>query len=103
MLHRLPSEITPLPSLTFYWQDRPLSAQPGDTVASALLLAGVAASRHSPVSGVGRLPFCMMGSCFECLVEVDGQIVQGCMTPVSEGMRVRKPEPAGAGEGEWKP
>jgi NADH dehydrogenase/NADH:ubiquinone oxidoreductase subunit G len=32
----------------------------------------------------------MMGVCFECLVEVDGvSNVQGCMTPVRDGMRVR--------------
>ena len=38
-----------------------------------------------------RGPFCMMGVCFDCLVEVDGvPNVQGCMTLVSDGMQVRK-------------
>ncbi|MDR5664870.1 (2Fe-2S)-binding protein, partial [Burkholderia cenocepacia] len=35
-------------------------------------------------------PFCMMGVCFDCLVEIDGvPNVQGCMTPVADGMQVR--------------
>jgi NADH dehydrogenase/NADH:ubiquinone oxidoreductase subunit G len=32
----------------------------------------------------------MMGACFECLVEIDGEPNrQACMTPVTEGMKVR--------------
>ena len=33
---------------------------------------------------------CLMGVCFDCLVEVDGRPnVQACMVTVREGMRVR--------------
>jgi NADH dehydrogenase/NADH:ubiquinone oxidoreductase subunit G len=33
----------------------------------------------------------MMGICFDCLVEVDGTLnTQACMTPVREGMVVRR-------------
>ena len=33
----------------------------------------------------------MMGSCFECLVEIDGQPnCQGCMVAVRDGMTVRR-------------
>jgi len=38
-----------------------------DTVASAILLASGRPSRLSAVTGQPRTPFCMMGSCFECL------------------------------------
>jgi len=32
----------------------------------------------------------MMGACFECLVEINGQPnVQACMVPVRDGMRIR--------------
>jgi len=95
MLRRLPSKPTDSSTksvLTLYWYDREISAQPNDTVASALLLAGVRASRKSPVSGDARQPFCMMGSCFECLVEIGGQILQSCMTPARDGMRLKMPE-----------
>ncbi|MEW6339532.1 MAG: (2Fe-2S)-binding protein [Paraburkholderia sp.] len=60
------------------------------TVAAALLANGWDACRTSAISAAPRGPFCMMGVCFECLVEVDGvPNVQGCMTPVREGMQVR--------------
>lgn len=60
------------------------------SIAAALLAAGNAACRTSAVSDVPRGPFCMMGVCFDCLVEVDGvPNVQACTTPVRNGMRVR--------------
>lgn len=59
------------------------------SVAAAMLAAGATACRTSAVSGAPRGPFCMMGVCFDCLVEVDGvPNVQGCMTPVRDGMQV---------------
>jgi D-hydroxyproline dehydrogenase subunit gamma len=61
----------------------------GDTVAAALLSAGVLTSRVSDVSGTPRAPYCMMGVCFECLVTVDGVgNRQGCLIPVRAGMRI---------------
>ncbi|MDR0242772.1 MAG: (2Fe-2S)-binding protein [Burkholderia sp.] len=60
------------------------------TVAAAMLAAGSAACRASAVSGAPRGPFCMMGVCFDCLVEINGvSNMQGCMTPVADGMQVR--------------
>ena len=61
----------------------------GDTVAAALIAAGVLASRVADVSGAPRAPYCMMGVCFECLVTVDGVANrQGCLVPVGPGMRI---------------
>ena len=61
----------------------------GDTVAAALLSAGVLASRVADVSGAPRAPYCMMGVCFDCLVTVDGVgNRQGCLVPVKPGMRI---------------
>ena len=70
-------------------------AREQDTVAS-LLLGLVAADlyRRSTVSGLSRAPLCMMGVCFECLVEIDGQTnQQGCMVRVRDGMRIRRQVP----------
>lgn len=59
-------------------------------VAAALLANGMSACRASAVSGASRGPFCMMGVCFDCLVEIDGvPNVQACMTPVRDGMQIR--------------
>jgi len=61
----------------------------GDTVAAALIAAGVLAIRVSDVSGAPRAPYCMMGVCFECLVTVDGVgNRQGCLVPIAPGMRI---------------
>jgi len=79
------------------WEGREIAARRGDSLAAALLAAGIATLRETPVSGAPRAPYCMMGICFECLVEVDGLAnCQACMTPVAAGMRVRRQ--AGAAE-----
>ncbi|MFA4912407.1 MAG: (2Fe-2S)-binding protein [Burkholderiaceae bacterium] len=66
---------------------------PGTTVAAALLGAGESRLRASPVSGDSRAPYCMMGVCFECLVEIDGvPNRQSCLIPVAEGMTIRSQE-----------
>jgi sarcosine oxidase subunit alpha len=71
-------------------------ARDGDTVASALLAAGRQAIRRSAVSGEPRAPYCQMGVCFECLVEIDGVADrQACLVPVRNGMVVT----TGRGEG----
>jgi predicted molibdopterin-dependent oxidoreductase YjgC len=64
-------------------------AEPGQTVAAALIGAGIAVFRHTP-TGAPRGVFCGMGVCFDCLVMVDGLAEQrACMTPVRQGMRVQ--------------
>ena len=65
-------------------------ARPGDTVAALLLLDGAGATRRSSVSGEPRAAYCMMGVCFECLVEIDGVASrQGCLVEARHGMRIR--------------
>ncbi|MEO8806445.1 MAG: (2Fe-2S)-binding protein [Burkholderiaceae bacterium] len=72
-----------------------IEARAGETLAMALLNAGVVPFRHTPVSGEPRAPLCLMGVCFDCLVEVDGrQNVQACMVQVKAGMQVRRPSGA---------
>ncbi len=73
-------------------EGRPVPAREGDTLAAALLNAGAVPFRHTPVSGQARAPMCLMGVCFDCLVDVDGvPNVQSCMVEVREGMRVCLP------------
>lgn len=71
-------------------EGQPVPAREGETLAAALLNAGVVPFRHTPVSGQARAPLCLMGVCFDCLVEVDGAPnVQSCMVEVREGMQIR--------------
>jgi hypothetical protein len=63
-------------------------AHEGESLAVALAVAGMIVLRHSPNGGEGRGVFCLMGSCQECLVHVDGVPVLACMEPVRAGMHV---------------
>ena len=63
----------------------------GANLAAALLAAGVGVFRATPVSGAPRAPFCMMGACFDCLVDIDGVTRQACMVEVTAGMVINKP------------
>jgi D-hydroxyproline dehydrogenase subunit gamma len=64
-------------------------AREGDTVSAALLASGLDVRRATAVSGAPRLPYCMMGVCFDCLVMIDGVgNRQGCLVPVSAGMKI---------------
>ena len=75
-------------------------ARTGDTVAAALLAAGIDHCRTTPVSGAPRAPYCLMGVCFDCLVTIDGVgSRQACLVPVREGMRSR-PSSASARPGD---
>jgi D-hydroxyproline dehydrogenase subunit gamma len=77
--------------IRFVYEDREIVAGAGDSVATALLLAGETSLRTTPLSGSARAPYCMMGVCFECLMEIDGTgNRQACLTPVAAGMRVRR-------------
>jgi predicted molibdopterin-dependent oxidoreductase YjgC len=88
-MHRLKRDDTSL--LTFYFEGQELHAAAGDTVAAALLAHEQVNFRSTSVSNTARGPYCMMGVCFECLVEVDGVANrQACMLGVREGMRVKR-------------
>lgn len=77
--------------LTINFEGESLQLRDGVNVAAALLEAGIAYFRQTPVSGSPRGPFCMMGACFDCLLMIDGIAnQQACMTPVREGMVIQR-------------
>lgn len=78
-------------AVTIFIDGRPVAAELGESVAAVLLRQQEGWSRTTPVSQSLRAPYCMMGVCFECLVEIDGQgSVQSCLTPVANGMRIAR-------------
>ncbi len=78
------------PQVSVEFDGAALRVPAGVPVAAALLAAGVGAFRTTPVSQAPRAPYCMMGVCFECLLEIDGvPNRQSCLVPVREGMRIR--------------
>ncbi|MDH4554692.1 (2Fe-2S)-binding protein [Pseudomonas sp. BN417] len=66
---------------------RNLQVDADTTVAAALALGGDGCNRTS-VSGQRRAPFCGMGICQECRVNIDGQRRLACQTLCREGMQV---------------
>ena len=80
----------PEASISFRFDGRTMTAAPGQTIAAALLGAGELASRVSVRGDALHGPYCLMGACFECLVEIEGMgKCQSCMTLVRDGMDVR--------------
>lgn len=78
------------PLVNLHFDGRALQAPAGCSVAAALLANGVSTFRTTPVSGAPRAPYCMMGACFDCLVEIDGEPNrQSCLVAVAEGMQVK--------------
>jgi len=67
----------------------PRDVAAGTSLAAALLRDGELTLRTHPVTQLRRAPYCLMGVCFECLLEVDGQQQRACMTRVRAGMDVK--------------
>ena len=93
----------PAPRQTVHitFEDRKLEVPAGISVAAAVL--GHAHAGHTCTNAVDaskRAPYCLMGVCFECMLEIDGKPdVQSCMVPVAEGMVVNtQKRPAVPGE-----
>lgn len=80
--------------IEFYFAGVALRGSAGMSLAAALLASGRSSWRKHPLSGEDRGPVCLMGVCFECLIEVEGLgVVQACLTPLRAGMRARPASP----------
>lgn len=87
--------------VTLSFEGEPIEACEGDTVAAAVLTANPRFTRRTPVIGSERAPYCMMGVCFDCLMQIDGvPNQQACMIPVREGMAVRRQTAPAHGDAE---
>jgi predicted molibdopterin-dependent oxidoreductase YjgC len=66
-----------------------IEAYEGETVAAALLSAGIQIFHLSQKNKEPRGLYCGMGVCYECLVTVDGvHATRACLTQVADGMQV---------------
>ncbi len=74
--------------MTFSVDGVEIEAPEGQCLAVALAISGRLTLRHSPNAGTPRGMFCLMGSCQECLVHVDGEARLACLEPVRAGLRV---------------
>ena len=86
--------------IAFDFEGTTFEARAGDSVAAALLANRVLVFRTTPVSGASRGPWCLIGNCHECLVEIDGEPNrQACLVEARAGMRVRRQHGARGVEG----
>jgi D-hydroxyproline dehydrogenase subunit gamma len=95
MFKRIHNIDTDTDTVTITIQGEKIITPSSDTVAAAMLTNGFKHTRTTQVSGAHRAPFCMMGACFDCLVEIDGvPNQQACQTPVRQGMIITLQEGA---------
>jgi predicted molibdopterin-dependent oxidoreductase YjgC len=77
-------------ALEFFFEGRPVAAREGQSVAAALLAVGERCLRVDE-AGQPKGAVCGIGACWECRCSIDGQAdVRACMTPVRQGMHVRR-------------
>ena len=90
--HRITEHpILPIPEfeeIEFYWQDIPLKAHKGETIAAALFANGIHVFGHHPKDGSPLGIFCANGQCSQCMVIANGKPLKSCMEEVTAGMRV---------------
>ena len=49
------------------------------------------AFHHNSMDGSPRAAYCLMGVCFECMMEINGESnVQSCLVTVQDGMKVKR-------------
>jgi len=76
-------------TVTVRIEDREYAVPAGISVAAAVLLCGADKVRTTPVTASPRLPYCMMGICFDCLMRIDGvPNQQACQVEVVENMTI---------------
>jgi len=77
------------PTFQITVDDRPVECRAGETIAAALIRAGIDDWRTTRRGGTRRGLFCGIGVCFDCLVTVNGQPpVRACLATVRAGDRI---------------
>lgn len=80
------------PTVNITFENKQLEVPAGISVAAAVLgHAHPGVTYRHDLNNSARAPYCLMGVCFECLMEINGeQDVQSCLVTVQEGMSVRR-------------
>ena len=83
-------------TITFTFDGAPVTTEPGQSVAAALIAAGTRSWRTTRVEGRPRGVFCGIGVCFDCLAVVNGRPGQrACLVEARAGDVVTTQEGAG--------
>ncbi|MBX3571585.1 MAG: (2Fe-2S)-binding protein [Mesorhizobium sp.] len=76
---------------SFLWKDVTVPFRAGESVATALMRAGIRDLGRSG-AGAGMRYFCGIGACQSCLVSLGGSVVEACLTPACDGLKVEAVE-----------
>ncbi|WP_020588810.1 (2Fe-2S)-binding protein [Desulfobacter curvatus] len=91
MFKRLHDNRPGVDRVTITFEGESLEVPATETVIAAVMAAGAGYNRTSPISGAHRAPYCLMGVCHECLMEIDGvPNQQACKIQVRDGMVVKR-------------
>lgn len=75
-------------SPVFYWNGHPFGFEPGETVAVALMRAGIRKFGMAPTGQAYSL-FCGIGQCQGCLViEETAGVAEACLLQCQDGMKL---------------
>ncbi|MBT2457855.1 (2Fe-2S)-binding protein [Streptomyces sp. ISL-86] len=86
----------PAATYVLRFDGRELTAQTGQSIAAVLWGAGILAWRTTREGGAPRGAFCGIGSCYDCLVTVNGRPNQrACLVPARPGDTVTTQEGTG--------
>ena len=89
MFHRISND--KLETVVINFEGNLLKVPSTETVAAAVLASNPVYTRTTVISGERRAPYCLMGTCFECLMEINGiPNRQACMMAVKDGMTVKR-------------
>lgn len=87
--HPILGDQAPVPIVEITVDGRELSAREGETIAAALIAAGIRVNRYTQKRHEPRGLFCAIGQCTDCVMVVNGiPNVRTCVTPVAPGMRI---------------
>jgi NADPH-dependent 2,4-dienoyl-CoA reductase/sulfur reductase-like enzyme len=86
---RIQSGITRGKKIKIFVNGQPVRAFEGETIGAALAAAGIREFRRAEQLKDPRGLYCCMGTCYGCLVTVNGQpSVKACVTPVQAGQQI---------------
>ncbi len=73
-------------TIRFQFDDQPITAEPGQSVAAALIASGRRSWRRTRIGDAPRGVFCGIGICFDCLVTINGEPNRrACLTEANPG------------------
>ena len=72
-----------------YFNNEELLAYEGENLASALYSSNIKTLRYSPKLKMPRGFFCLIGSCQECLLLINGRKTLACLSYVTENMSIQ--------------